>query len=310
MLLSAMGAKLGAYLHDDTITDVLLNPDGCLWVDRLGEGRINTGHTLTPADGERIIRLVASSMDAECNALHPRLSAELPGSGARFEAKLPPLVRAPTFAIRKKATRIFTLEDFVSQGVITVEQQAILRAAVAGRRNIIVAGGTQSGKTTFTNALLAEIGAQGHRLVILEDTQELQYPPGDVVPMWTKDGIASMSDLLRDTLRMRPDRIVVGEVRGAEAYELIEAWNTGHPGGVSTLHADSAGDALYRLETMMMRSPHVTQWPLHALRGAVARAVHYIVFITKTDHGRRVREIARLDGLAGDQYQLASHPVP
>lgn len=304
MLLTAMGQQLADYLQDTEITDVLLNPDGRVWIDRIGQGRINTGHRMSFADGERIIRLVASNSKAQCDGQHPRLSAELPGSGARFEAKLPPIVRAPTFAIRKKATRIFTLDDFVSQGAITEEQRSMLRGAVRERCNIIIAGGTQSGKTTFTNALLAEIGVHGHRLVILEDTEELQYPPGDVVPMLTKDGLVTMSDLLRDTLRMRPDRIIVGEVRGAEAYELIEAWNTGHPGGVSTLHADSAADALYRLESMMMRSPFVSQWPLHALRGAIARAAHYVVFITKTDNGRRVREIVKVQGLDGERYDL------
>ncbi len=209
----------------------MLNPDGRLWVDRLADGLSDTGAVLSPADGERIIRLVAHHVGAEVHPSAPRVSAELPGSGERFEGLLPPVVSAPTFAIRKPAVAVFTLEDYVAGGVLSVDAARHLREGVTSRANILVAGGTSTGKTTLTNALLAEIAKTSDRVVLIEDTRELQCAAPNLVAMRTKDGVASLSDLVRSSLRLRPDRIPIGEVRGSEALDLLKAWGTGHPGG-------------------------------------------------------------------------------
>src|SRR5260370_3843304 len=206
---------------------------------------------VSAADGERIVRLVAHHVGAEVHPGSPRVSAELPESGERFEGLLPPVVAAPAFAIRKPAVAVFTLEDYVAAGIMSVGQAETLRAAVADRQNILVAGGTSTGKTTLTNALLAEVAKTADRVVLIEDTRELQCKAPNLVALRTKDGVASLSDLVRSSLRLRPDRIPLGEVRGAEALDLLKAWGTGHPGGIGTIHAGSALGALRRLERII-----------------------------------------------------------
>ena len=185
----------------------------------------------------------------------PRVSAELPETGERFEGLLPPVVAAPAFAIRKPAVAVFTLDDYVTAGVVGKEQAAILRAAVATRKNILVAGGTSTGKTTLVNALLAEVAKTSDRVILIEDTRELQRAAPNLVSLRTKDGAATLSDLVRSSLRLRPDRIPVGEVRGAGGAGSSEkAWGTGHPGGVGTIHAGSALGALRRLEQLIQEA--------------------------------------------------------
>ena len=240
MLRTALGPQIAEWLDDESVVEVMLNPDGRLWLDRLKSGLEDAGASLSPEDGERIVRLVAHHVGAEVHANAPRVSAELPETGERFEGLLPPVVAAPTFAIRKPAVAVFTLDDYVAAGVIGKEQAAILRAAVATRKNILVAGGTSTGKTTLVNALLAEVAKTSDRVILIEDTRELQCAAPNLVSLRTKDGAATLSDLVRSSLRLRPDRIPVGEVRGAEALDLLKAWGTGHPGGVGTIHAGSA----------------------------------------------------------------------
>ena len=237
MLRSALGPAIARYLEDAAIVEVMLNPDGRLWIDRLSSGLADTGESLSAADGERIVRLVAHHVGAEVHAGAPRVSAELPETGERFEGLLPPVVAAPAFAIRKPAVAVFTLDDYVAAGIMTSEQAEALRSAVAERRNILVAGGTSTGKTTLTNALLAEVAKTSDRVVLIEDTRELQCKAPNLVALRTKDGVVSLSDLVRSSLRLRPDRIPIGEVRGAEALDLLKAWGTGHPGGIGTIHA-------------------------------------------------------------------------
>ena len=240
MLRTALGPAIATFLEDPSIVEVMLNPDGRLWIDRLSGGLEDTGRTLSAADGERIVRLVAHHVGAEVHPGSPRVSAELPETGERFEGLLPPVVTAPAFAIRKPAVAVFTLEDYVAAGTMTAGQAILLREAVAARKNILVAGGTGTGKTTLTNALLAEIAGTSDRVVLIEDTRELQWRAPNLVAMRTKDGVASLSDLVRSSLRLRPDRIPIGEVRGAEALDLLKAWGTGHPGGIGTIHAGTA----------------------------------------------------------------------
>jgi type IV secretion system protein VirB11 len=254
MLRTALGPAIARFLEDANVVEVMLNPDGRLWIDRLSEGLADTGERLSPADGERIIRLVAHHVGAEVHTSSPRVSAELPGTGERFEGLLPPVVAAAAFAIRKPAVAVFTLLDYVAAGIMSAEQSNILRRAVTSRANILVAGGTSTGKTTLTNALLAEVATTGDRVVIIEDTRELQCAAPNLVAMRTKDGVATLSDLVRSSLRLRPDRIPIGEVRGAEALDLLKAWGTGHPGGIGTIHAGSAVGALRRLEQLIQEA--------------------------------------------------------
>ncbi len=286
MLMTALGPSIAAMLDAPDTIEVIANPDGRLWLEQVGRGRIPTPHRLEAAETERVIRLVATLTGAEANRETPIVSAELPPRGERFEGVLPPVSRGPCFAIRKPASRVFTLNDYVDSGVMTVEQAAELRGAVARRANIIVAGGTGSGKTTLANMLLDEIAHLGERVVILEDTRELQCAAEDVVALRTQPGSVSLSDLVRSTLRLRPDRIIVGEVRGPEALDLLKAWNTGHPGGIATLHANSAQAAIARLEQLTME---VCETPPRTL---IAEAIDLVVFVERGGPaGRRIPEI-------------------
>lgn len=304
MLRTAMGPAIARALEDPEVVEVLLNPDGSLWLDRLGTGRAPTGITIPPADAERIIRLVAAHVRAEVHAGTPILSAELPETGERFEGVLPPVVRAPAFAIRKRAVGLIKLDAYVADRILTSEQAEFLRQAVRDRQNILVAGGTSTGKTTLANALLDEVAATGDRVIILEDTVELQCVADDHVPLRTRRGVVSMSELVRSTLRLRPDRVVVGEVRGPEALDLLKVWGTGHPGGIATIHAGSAQGALTRLEQLIQE---VVVTPPRAL---IAEAVNVIVFLAGRGRARRVQEIARITGFDAQGYFLSPPLTP
>ena len=292
MLRTALGPAIARYLEDPAVVEVMLNPDGRLWVDRLREGLVATDDVLIPADGERIVRLVAHHVGAEVHPGSPRVSAELPETGERFEGLLPPVVMAPTFAIRKPAVAVFTLGDYVAAGIMTAAQADVLRLAVERRKNILVAGGTSTGKTTLTNALLAEVAKTSDRVVLIEDTRELQCAAPNLVALRTKDGAASLSDLVRSSLRLRPDRIPIGEVRGAEALDLLKAWGTGHPGGVGTLHAGSAIGALRRLEQLIQEA--VVTVP----RALIAETIDLIAVLAGRGSARRLAELAVVKGLS------------
>ena len=299
MLRTALGPAIAGYLEDAGIVEVMLNPDGRLWIDRLSEGLAATGDHLSPADGERIVRLVAHHIGAEVHARSPRVSAELPETGERFEGLLPPVVTAPTFSIRKPAVAVFGLDDYVYAGIMTDGEAEALRLAVAARKNILVAGGTSTGKTTLTNALLAEIAKTSDRVVLIEDTRELQCAAPNLVALRTKDGVATLSDLVRSSLRLRPDRIPIGEVRGAEALDLLKAWGTGHPGGIGTIHAGSALGALRRMEQLIQEA--VVTVP----RALIAETIDVIAVLSGRGPSRRLTELAAVTGLGpnGD-YQL------
>jgi len=295
MLRTAMGPAIAAALADPLVIEVMINPDGALRLDRLGEGRSDTGMRFDPAQVERIIRLVASHARAEVHAGAPIVSAELPphgqGAGERFEGVLPPVSLAPCFSIRKPATRLYTLMDYVTDGIMSADAARLLSLAVVERRNILVAGGTSSGKTTLANALLAEMAHLDERILLIEDTRELQSPAADTVALRTRPGSVTMADLVRSTLRLRPDRIIVGEVRGGEALDMLKAWNTGHPGGIATVHANSAASALLRVEQLIQEA--VVTVP----RRLIADAIDMVVFIAGRGASRRVETIARVAGL-------------
>jgi len=294
MLRTAMGTEIAAALADPLVIEVMVNPDGALRLDRLGEGRIDTRVRLGAPEVERIIRLVASHIRLEVHGGNPIVSAELPESGERFEGLLPPVSNAPCFSIRKPAAKIYTLEDYVSDRILLPAQAELMKRAVHDRKNILVAGGTSCGKTTFANALLAEMATRDERVILIEDTRELQCAAPDCVSLRTKPGVVNLAALVRSTLRLRPDRIIVGEVRGAEALDMLKAWNTGHPGGIATVHANSARAALYRLEQLIQES--VVTVP----RRLIAEAIDIVVFIHGRGLSRRIETIAELTGLEGD----------
>jgi len=309
MLRSAMGPAIAAALADPLVIEVMVNPDGVLRLDRLGEGRIETGERLEGAQVERIVRLVASHVRAEVHTAAPIVSAELPPhgdglAGERFEGLLPPVAPGPCFAIRKPASRIYTLADYVRDGVMSADAAQALAVAAVERRNILVAGGTSSGKTTLANALLAEIARLDERIVLIEDTRELQSAAPDTVALRTRPGVVSMADLVRSTLRLRPDRIVVGEVRGPEALDMLKAWNTGHPGGIATVHANSARSALYRLEQLVQEA--VVSVP----RRLIAEAIDVVAFISGRGASRRLETLVGVGGLdaAGDYLTVSLNP--
>ncbi|GAB4511487.1 MAG: P-type conjugative transfer ATPase TrbB [Roseibium sp.] len=304
MLKTAMGPAIAEALSDTAVIEVMVNPDGRLWIDRLGEGRSDAGLRVHPSETERIIRLVASHVRAEVHADNPIISAELP-SGERFEGVLPPVALAPCFAIRKPAAKIFTLADYVRAQIMVPIQAEALRQAVRERINILVAGGTSSGKTTLANALLAEIANCDERVILIEDTRELQCAAADCVALRTRRGVVSLADLVRSTLRLRPDRIIVGEVRGAEALDMLKAWNTGHPGGIATVHANSAHAALYRIEQLVQES--VTVIP----RRLIAEAIDLVVFIAGRGSSRHIETIAEVTGLdANGDYAVTTLSMP
>ena len=305
MLRTALGPAIARFLEDPAIVEVMLNPDGRLWIDRLSEGLADTGELLSAADGERIVRLVAHHVGAEVHSGSPRVSAELPETGERFEGLLPPVVTAPVFAIRKPAVAVFALDDYVAAGIMTGDEAAILRRAVAARSNILVAGGTSTGKTTLTNALLAEVAKSPDRVIVIEDTRELQCAAPNLVAMRTKDGVATLSDLVRSSLRLRPDRIPIGEVRGSEALDLLKAWGTGHPGGIGTIHAGTALGALRRLEQLIQEA--VVTVP----RALIAETIDLVAVLSGRGASRRLAELARVDALGPDgDYRIspATHP--
>ncbi|CAN7712016.1 P-type conjugative transfer ATPase TrbB [Aminobacter sp. LjRoot7] len=300
MLRTALGPAIAGFLGDPSIVEVMLNPDGRLWIDRLSGGLEDTGCTLLAADGERIIRLVAHHVGAEVHPGNPRVSAELPETGERFEGLLPPVVAAPAFAIRKPAVAVFTLDDYVAADVMTAQQATALRQAVAARANILVAGGTSTGKTTLTNALLAEVAKTSDRVVLIEDTRELQCAAPNLVALRTKEGVISLSDLVRSSLRLRPDRIPIGEVRGSEALDLLKAWGTGHPGGIGTIHAGSGIGALRRLEQLIQEA--VVTVP----RALIAETIDLVAVLSGRGSARRLAELARVEGLDPDgDYRIA-----
>ena len=305
MLRTALGPAIAGFLGDASVVEVMLNPDGRLWIDRLSEGLSDTGERLSAADGERIVRLVAHHVGAEVHAGNPRVSAELPETGERFEGLLPPVVAAPAFAIRKPAVAVFTLQDYVAAGIMSAEQAEILRQAVADRRNILVAGGTSTGKTTLTNALLAEVSKTSDRVVLIEDTRELQCAAPNLVALRTKDGVATLSDLVRSSLRLRPDRIPIGEVRGAEALDLLKAWGTGHPGGIGTIHAGTALGALHRLEQLIQEA--VVTVP----RALIAETIDVVAVLSGRGTTRRLAELGRVEGLGPDgDYRVSPATQP
>jgi P-type conjugative transfer ATPase TrbB len=296
----AMGTTIAAALADPTVTEVMVNPDGRIWIDRFSTGMTAADKTLSPSDAESILRILADHAQVVVSADSPRVSATLPLTNERFQGEFPPIVENPSFAIRKPATRIFTIDEYTAQGVMTPEQAVTIRQAVADHLNILVIGGTGSGKTTLLNALLAEPALIPERILIIEQTRELQCIAPNLIKLQTREiaPFVTMTDLVRDALRLRPDRIIVGEVRDGAAWDMIKSWNTGHDGGFGTIHANSPIDALYRVEDLigevMQRIPY----------RAIGAAINLIIEIKRTPHGRRITSILRVNGYENGNYSF------
>ena len=304
MLRTAFGAVICEALSDPSVVEIMQNPDGSLWVERAGEGRRCVGKVVKLDQAERIVRLVASLSGFDVTREQPIVSAELPIGGQRFEGLLPPVVTAPSFAIRNHAKSVFTLEDYVEAGTMSAEYARELEHAIRARQNILIVGGTGSGKTTLANACLAVVARSGDRVLILEDTRELRCKAKDCVALRAQP-LVKMADLVRSTLRLRPDRIIVGEVRGGEALDLLKAWSTGHPGGIATIHANSASDGLDRMEQL------VGEVVANVPRKLISTAVDIVVGIENRNGVRRVRDILRV--LSSDQngdYRLEPFAPP
>ena len=305
LLRSSMGSALNYLLEDPAVTEVSINSDGSVWVDRVGEGRRHSGSTVSPDDTFRILSIVADAKGEHIGEDNPSFDAILPGHGFRFIGTLPPLTPGPSVTIRKKPDRVISLEEYQSAGIITPLQRDRLVKACVDRANLLIAGGTGSGKTTLANALLQVMASTGHRIVTIEDTPELQNSAHDQESLFCVPGLRTMQDCLRAALRMHPDRLIFGEVRGAEVRDMLMAWNTGHRGGLCTIHADAALDALYRIEEMLDTIPNYQPRPRQ-----IARAIHIIIFIQTTADqitypgGRYVSEIVEVNGHTDQGYTL------
>ena len=323
-------------LADPKVVEVMLNADGQIWIDRHGEGMKATGARMAPAAAESMLMTCAAMLDTTVHYDSPILEGEFPLDGSRLEGLVAPLVRAPVFAIRKRTTTVLSLEDFRRSGVIAdsagvaegervatdfdVRTQAFIlkrpanaveaiREAVRARANILIVGATGSGKTTLANAVLDEVArsAPNDRMIAIEDTMELQLSAPNHVLLRTT-GAITMQRLLRATMRLRPDRIVVGEVRGGEALTLLKSWNTGHPGGVATIHANSAVAGLLRLRQLIYEAPEAANLSETAIDSMIAEAVNVVLFIerVKGPPGRRVSEFLRVVGCSKGSFMTES----
>lgn len=300
-ILNAMGPILKSFLDDDEVIEIMLNPDGLLWVERISEGMSLVGDVLSPNDAEALIRLIASECGQSCHEDSPSLSCRIPVSNARFQAFVPPVVDAPSFSIRKRALRVFNLDDYVQAGILSNFQRQFVVEAVQNRQNILVIGGTGTGKTTLTNAILNEMAKAEDRIVILEDTPELQCNSRNKAHIYTRSNIGfTMQRAVCEVLRYRPDRIIVGEVRDGSALDLLKAWNTGHSGGVSTLHASSARLGLRRLESL------ISEVAVNVPRDLISEAIHVLIHIKREGGKRFINEIIEVHGLKNDNYDLSA----
>lgn len=292
-------SQIVSALKDPETVEIMVNADGRIWQEKLGQRIQHIGH-LQSAQAEAIIKTVAGFHNKEVTRHNPIIEGEFPVDNARFAGQLPPIVTSPTFAIRKKAIRIFTLEQYVEAGVLTDRHCNVIKDAVRDHRNILVIGGTGSGKTTLINAIIHEmvLNDADERIFILEDAGEIQCQASNFVQYHTTLDV-NMTQLLKTTLRMRPDRILVGEVRGPEALDLLDAWNTGHEGGAATLHANDALSGLTRLESLISRNPSAPA----EIMPLIAEAVDMVVHIARTPQGRVVKQIIEVQGFNRGKYQ-------
>ncbi len=292
LLRRQLGPRILAAIDDPAVTEIIINDDGRVWFEACGKGMHEAGLSFVASQVESLIGTVAASLGTVANARNPIIEGELPIGGIRFEGLLPPVARKPCCVMRKPAQVLYTLDDYLSDGILRAGYAHILRDAIDRRLNILIAGGTGSGKTTLAGALINEMVVRSdpnERYVIIEDTLEIRCRARNLVQLHTAEG-ADMTRLVRTTMRLRPDRIIIGEVRGGEALALLKAWTTGHPGGVTTIHANSAAAALLRLSSLVQEAGVPPQPEL------IAETINLIAFIVRTPEGRRVTELVRLTG--------------
>jgi type IV secretion system protein VirB11 len=283
------------FLDDDSIVEIMLNADGTIWIDKMGLGMVRTDARMTPEAAETMLKLIAARATTELNEQNPSLSnVQLPGWGARVQAAVPPIVDAPVFALRKPAKIVFTLDDYVQKEILSTELADALRAAIHARQNILVGGGTGTGKTTLANALLQVISETHDRVFIVEDTPELQCTAPNKLQVRIRPPGYTWQRAIMDAMRFRPDRIVVGEVRDGSALELLKSWNTGHAGGLGTVHANDPGAMLDRIcqliEEVVPTAP----------RALIAETINICVHIhrdPKHPAGRRISGVDRVHGI-------------
>ncbi|HEX9766602.1 MAG TPA: ATPase, T2SS/T4P/T4SS family [Nitriliruptorales bacterium] len=282
-------------LRDASVTDVLVNRHDEIWVDRAGTLVRTDVRFEDPAHLRRTVDRVLGPLGVRLDRTHPWADATLPG-GVRLHALLPPLAPSVTVTLRRVAPVTPTWEELLSSGSVAPGMADQLRSAVRDRRNIVVCGRAGCGKTTLLARLLADVGDD--RVLIIEDTPELDAGTGHVVPLRTRPaspdgaGGVDLANLLRNALRMRPDRIVVGEVRGREVADMLQAMNTGHDGSMTSVHANGPSDALVRLEGMAL----LAGIPLEAARAQIASAVDLVVALERSGNTRRVVELATVTG--------------
>lgn len=299
LLKNQFGPAIWALLTQDDVEEVMANPDGRIWTERFGLGLQLTDYTMTPEARESVIRIVASSNDDVCDSANPSVGAVLPGIKARFHGLVPPVSPAPAFSIRRRATRIYTLDDYCDDGIMTLQQAEVLRKAATDRENILIIGGTGSGKTTLGNALLQVISQTGDRILTIEDTAELQCAAPNHLAIYVRPEIDyTWQQAVKDSLRLRPDRIIVGEVRDGSALDLLKAWNTGHSGGIATIHANSARRGLTRLESLIREVSRSVP------RDLIGSAIDLLVHIKRTREGRTIDEIQRVTGFVDGNYRF------
>lgn len=295
-LKNALGSGIGRALDHEDVTEILVNADGRVWLDTLSRGMTSTDEVLEPTKTGQIVSIIAGLLGQVVDARHPILEGDLPFDGSRVEGVLPPVSVAPVLAIRKRASRIYALDDYLlspaaelpgrsaSDERPTHSFTAVLDWALQMRKNILVVGGTSSAKTSLLNSLferVLELGPKSERFFLIEDTFELQCPAENRVNLQTSESV-SLAQLVRVALRMRPDRIIIGETRGAEALPMLRAWNTGHEGGMTTVHANSALEGLYRLEELCQEA-NVPPNPR-----LIARTIDLVVFLRRVGTSSRV----------------------
>lgn len=294
-----LGSEICAVFEDPTAVEIMLNDDGKVLVERHGTGIVELCNLLE-SKARNFLALMADYRGTVVDADHPIVEGAMPVEfrRARFAGAIPPLMPAPTFAVRLPATSVFTLEDYRDREILTEEQYEQITAAIRNRKNILVSGGTGSGKTTLLNACsdyVSRISGLDQRIVIIEDTREIVCTAPNTVQMLTNpDAAIDMTRLLKLTLRYRPDRIFVGEVRDGSALALLKAWNTGHPGGLATLHANNPEAALIRLDQLCQEAGVPSQEYL------IREAVDIVIQIQRDPShpaGRRISDILIVEGV-------------
>jgi P-type conjugative transfer ATPase TrbB len=302
-LADELGPDLCRLRDDPDVIEIQATRDGHVWTDRLSVGKQDTGLVLPAPQREMIIRTVAAWHGLVANRTHPLLKAEVPPDGARFQGFLPP-VSPPGFVIRRPFNRILSLEEFVADGSITAWQAEVLRTAIDHRQKILIAGGTLSGKTVLCNSGVAEMIRQrgpGVRVVMIEDTLEMTAPPEatNFEHLHTTDDV-SLRPLIQMTMRLSPECLIVGEMRGAEALDIIKVWMSGHGASISTIQADNKEEALWKFES------YVEEAGVKPNPRMIGHVVNLIITMERdrVNHWR-VKEMARVEGWNGQQYMLS-----